>query len=341
MLVHIYSIGYMAHDPGDAGASSPTSTCSCSACCCSCSRDNFLLRVRGAGSWSGLSSYLLIGFWYHKRIGGAGRQEGVPRQPRRRLRLRARDHGDLREHRARSTSTESLERLHRSRRATSIIPIGIVALLRVRGRDGQERPVPAPRLAAGRDGGPDPGLGADPRRDDGQRRRLPRRPRQPALRPRARRRWSSSPRSASSPRSSRPRSRSPRRDIKRVLAYSTLSPAGLHVRRAGRRRVRRRDLPPHDPRLLQGPAVPRLGLGHPRRPRGAGHEPHGRPVAEDPDHPLDDAHRRDRDRRHPAAGRLLLARTRSWARRSSSSFYWVWAIGLVVAVHDRRSTCSG
>ena len=31
----------------------------------------------------------------------------------------------------------------------------------------------------------------------------------------------------------------------------------------------------------------------------------GAPVAEDPDHPLDDAHRRDRDRRHPAAGRVL------------------------------------
>ena len=43
---------------------------------------------------------------------------------------------------------------------------------------------------------------------------------------RRRRRWSSSRRSASSPRSSPPRSRSPRRDIKRVLAYSTLSQLG-------------------------------------------------------------------------------------------------------------------
>ena len=47
-------------------------------------------------------------------------------------------------------------------------------------------------------------------------------------------------------------------DIKRVLAYSTLSQLGLHVRRARRRRVDGRDLPPHDPRLLQGPALPRL-----------------------------------------------------------------------------------
>ena len=40
-------------------------------------------------------------------------------------------------------------------------------------RDRQERAVPAARLAAGRDGRPDAGLGADPRRHDGGGRRLP------------------------------------------------------------------------------------------------------------------------------------------------------------------------
>ena len=40
----------------------------------------------------------------------------------------------------------------------------------------QVRPVPAAGLAPGRDGGPDPGLGAHPRRDDGHRGRLPHRP---------------------------------------------------------------------------------------------------------------------------------------------------------------------
>ena len=48
----------------------------------------------------------------------------------------------------------------------------------------------------------------------------------PHLQRRRRRRWSSSRRSASSRPSSRPRSPSPRRDIKRVLAYSTLSQLG-------------------------------------------------------------------------------------------------------------------
>ena len=40
------------------------------------------------------------------------------------------------------------------------------------GRDGQVGPVPAAHLAAGRHGGPDPGLGAHPCRDHGDGRRL-------------------------------------------------------------------------------------------------------------------------------------------------------------------------
>ena len=46
-------------------------------------------------------------------------------------------------------------------------------------------------------------------------------------------------------------------DIKRVLAYSTVSPAGVHVPRLRGGRVHRGDLPPDDPRLLQGAPVPR------------------------------------------------------------------------------------
>jgi NADH-quinone oxidoreductase subunit L len=54
-------------------------------------------------------------------------------------------------------------------------------------------------------------------------------------------------------------------DIKRVLAYSTLSQLGYMFAALGRRRVDRGDLPPHEPRLLQGAALPGLGLRHPRR----------------------------------------------------------------------------
>jgi NADH-quinone oxidoreductase subunit L len=52
--------------------------------------------------------------------------------------------------------------------------------------------------------------------------------------------------------------------------------AGLHVRRARHRRLWRRDLPPVHPRLLQGAAVPWRRLGDPRGVRRAGHAPHGR-----------------------------------------------------------------
>ena len=49
-------------------------------------------------------------------------------------------------------------------------------------RHGQVGPARPAHLAAGRHGGPDPGLGADPRRDHGDRRRLPGRPLLAALR---------------------------------------------------------------------------------------------------------------------------------------------------------------
>ena len=49
------------------------------------------------------------------------------------------------------------------------------------GAVGQERAVPAPRLAARRDGGPDAGVGADPRRHHGHGRRVPGGPGLPAL----------------------------------------------------------------------------------------------------------------------------------------------------------------
>ena len=60
-------------------------------------------RVRrlGAGRPVELPAHRLL---VPQALGGAGGQEGVHRQPRRRRRVRARDHGDLRQPRARSTS---------------------------------------------------------------------------------------------------------------------------------------------------------------------------------------------------------------------------------------------
>ena len=65
--------------------------------------DNFLLTFLG---WEGvgLCSYLLISFWFERKRGRGRGQEGVRHQPRRRLRLHARDVPDLRDARHRSTT---------------------------------------------------------------------------------------------------------------------------------------------------------------------------------------------------------------------------------------------
>ena len=118
-------------------------------------------------------------------------------------------------------------------------------------------PAAAPHLAARRDGRPDAGLRPDPRGDDGDRRRLPDRAHPPDLRGRAR---TSSTSSA-------------------IIGGVTLVVAGrdraravghqardrvlddvadrLHVPRGRDRRLRLRDVPPDDARVLQGAALPR------------------------------------------------------------------------------------
>ena len=175
LLVHVYSIGYMSHDPGYWRFFAYLNLFMFS----------MLLLV--------LASSFLVVFVAWELVGlcelpadrvlvpqaqrGAGRQEGVHRQPRRRRRVRARDHAHLRQPRhARHPRGHRADRRARPDGDHGHRPADL------RRGDGQERPVPAPRLAARRDGGPDPGVGADPRGDDGQRRRLPRGPHQPDLR---------------------------------------------------------------------------------------------------------------------------------------------------------------
>ncbi len=120
-------------------------------------------------------------------------------------------------------------------------------------------------------------------------------------------------------------------------------PARLHVPGAGRGRVLGRDLPPVHARVLQGPALPRLGLGDPRHERRAGHAPHGRPEEQDSDHALDDVGRLGGHRRHSRPGGLLLQGRNSvagvqfaarvdncsgrsaWPRRRMTAFY-MWRL---------------
>ena len=86
LMVHVYTIGYMADDPGYTRFFSYISLFTFAMLMLVMS-NNFLQLFFG---WEavGLVSYLLIGFWYERRDGDLREPEGVPRQPRRRFRLR-------------------------------------------------------------------------------------------------------------------------------------------------------------------------------------------------------------------------------------------------------------
>ena len=91
----------------------------------------------------------------------------------------------------------------------------------------------------------------------------------------------------------------------------------LHVRRRRDRRVRERDVPPDDARLLQGAALPRGRHPDPRARRRAGHPParrrgHARAV-----HEARLPRRLARARRHPAVLGLLLEGPDPRGRRST------------------------
>ena len=131
-------------------------------------------------------------------------------------------------------------------------------------RDRQVGADPAARVAARRDGRPDAGVRADPRGDDGHRRRLSGRAACPASTCTRRRR---SQVVAVDRRGDRVLRRDDRRRADRhqegARVLDDLA-ARLHVRRAGRRRLRRRDLPPLHARVLQGLPVPRRRQRDPR-----------------------------------------------------------------------------
>ena len=120
----------------------------------------------------GLCSYLLIGFWYEKTVGVRRRQEGVHRQPHRRLRRSCSACCCC------SSRFGTLDFQEVARAASRAQPrddvrhdlVDHAAALRRRHR--QVGADSALRLAAGRDGRPDAGLRADPRGDDGDGGRL-------------------------------------------------------------------------------------------------------------------------------------------------------------------------
>ena len=95
-------------------------------------------------------------------------------------------------------------------------------------------------------------------------------------------------------------------DIKKVLAYSTVSQLGYMFLGCGVARVRRGHVPRLHARLVQGLPLPRLRLGHPRALGRAGHDEDGRAAEADPAHVRHDVHRDPRDRGRPGPRGLLL-----------------------------------
>ena len=269
--------------------------------------NNFLQLFFG---WEavGLVSYLLIGFWYTRptaifanlkafivnRVGDFGFILGI---------------GLIVAYAGTLNYGEAFAKRQRARHAA--VPGQRLAAhhrhlhLPVHRRDGQERAVPAPRLAARLDGGPDADLGADPRRDDGDGRHLHGRAHVAAVR---------ALRHGALVRAGDRRDhgalhglsrRHPERHQARRRLLDALA-ARLHDGGARRLGVLGRGVPPDDARLLQGAALPRRRLGDHRHAPRPGHPQHGRPAEVHADHLDHVAGRLARPDRHAVLRRLLL-----------------------------------
>ena len=266
------------------------------------------------------------------------RQESVHRQPHRRLRLHPRHLPDLQHLRHAPTTRKvfalaSAQSARVRRRRHGDLPAALRRRVRQVGAD------PALRLAARRDGRPDAGLRAHPRRDDGHRRRLHGRPLERRSSASRRRRWVSWRSIGAATAIFAATIGLAQNDIKKVLAYSTVSQLGYMFLAGRRRRVHRGDLPRHDARVLQGLPLPRRRLGHSRLRRRAGHAQDGRPAKYMPRTHMDDARspasRSPASRRSPASSR----RTRSSPARSSTT-RGALARRRRSPPASRRSTCS-
>ena len=271
-LIHVYSTGYMAHDGGYYRFFGYLNLFVFFMLMLVLANNYVLLFVGWEGV--GLCSYLLIGFYFHKksagdagkkafivnRIGDAGFILGMllmlslfgsPAFP-------GCEQGARRD--------EPGGRLRRAERD------GAAAVHR---RHGQVGAVPLVRLAAGRHGRPHAGFGPDPRRHHGDGRRLHGGPLERAVpadagdfddRGRRRRVHGDS--------GGFDRAGAERHQAGAGLLHR--EPARLHVPGLRRGRLLGGDLPPVHARVLQGPALPRLGLGDPRAVGRAGHAQDGR-----------------------------------------------------------------
>ena len=188
---------------------------------------NLLLLLVGWGL-VGLSSYLLIGFWHDRPTAVAAAKKAFVMNAigdatmALAFFLLIRAHGLARLRHGRSRQRAPLADGGEPRRARPA---------RRRGREVGA--APAAHLAPGRDGRPDAGQRPDPRGDDGDRRRLPDRAHAPDLRAGAARSSSSPPASARCTLVVAGLIALVQTDIKRVIAYSTMSQIGYMFLGAG------------------------------------------------------------------------------------------------------------
>ena len=129
--------------------------------------NNLLLTFVG---WEGVGvcSYWLVSYYFERDCGRLGREEGLPLQPRGRLRSAGGDVPALPLHPHPDLPRDLPPRRHAVADDRDADGARVAAR-----RDRQERADPALQLAARRDGGPDPGVRAHPRRDHGDGRCLP------------------------------------------------------------------------------------------------------------------------------------------------------------------------
>ncbi len=233
---------------------------------------NFVLLIVG-WAFVGAASYLLISFWYRRRtatragikafvinvVGDVGLVLGTF------FLLQAHRHRRLPED-VRGRGSRVRAQRHRPRRR---LPVAARRGVREIGAGA------ASDLAPGRDGGPHAGVRADPRGDDGDRRRVPDRADAPAVRARAdgRRRGRDRRRPDHADRRD-DRARADRHQARdRVLDDV---PDRLHDRGRVGRGVLRGPLPSDDARVLQGAAVHGRRLDHRRDGRRPVARPDGR-----------------------------------------------------------------
>jgi len=175
-LIHIYSVGYMAEDPDRRRFFSGISTCFLASMLLLVVADNYVVLYVG---WEGvgLASYLLIGFWYHKPTAATAAKKAFVMKPGRGRRVGAGHVPDVQH--VRHPLVRRSFRRRAGRLARGVDRDGVAACCWARAPSPAQVPLQA-WLGDAMEG-PDPGVRADPRRHDGDRRRLSDRAVQPAV----------------------------------------------------------------------------------------------------------------------------------------------------------------